>query len=267
MKTEKSESARMDATLIEKVRTACRAVAERATRVHISYDSIPAYAAFLAQEPFMRPLPDPNSHHIGDPHDMVAFFLTLGTINFGSGYFPHLRKRTGMSGYFTVAGALKDYYRDHGAFSAQTLSQLTPDQCAKIFGQDLRKTAIRDLMRLFSTALNDLGRYLLDHFDGSFVGLVETAGSSAEKLVQILVGMPYFNDVGSYGGLQVPLYKRAQLTAADLYLSFHGKGLGRFDDMDRLTIFADNLVPHVLRIDEILDYQEDLADHIDRGEP
>ena len=38
-------------------------------------------------------------------------------------------------------------------------------------------------------------------------------------------------------------YKRAQIVASDLALA----GVAEFDDLDRLTIFADNLVPHVLR--------------------
>jgi hypothetical protein len=119
-------------------------------------------------------------------------------------------------------------------------------------------------MGLFATALNDLGRYLLNRFDGSFVGLVQTAGSSAERLVRLLTQMPYFNDVESYGELQVPFYKRAQLTAADLNIAFCGQGLGDFTDLDRLTIFADNLVPHVLRTDGILLYSDDLAVRIQR---
>ena len=38
-------------------------------------------------------------------------------------------------------------------------------------------------------------------------------------------------------------YKRAQITGSDLALA----GVASFADIDRLTIFADNLVPHVLR--------------------
>jgi hypothetical protein len=34
-----------------------------------------------------------------------------------------------------------------------------------------------------------------------------------------------------------------------------------------LTIFADNLVPHVLRLDGVLVYDEGLAERIDREEP
>jgi Potential Queuosine, Q, salvage protein family len=42
--------------------------------------------------------------------------------------------------------------------------------------------------------------------------------------------------------------------------------VAEFDDLDRLTIFADNLVPHVLRVDGVLRYDERLAAHIDSGE-
>jgi hypothetical protein len=38
-----------------------------------------------------------------------------------------------------------------------------------------------------------------------------------------------------------------------------------FHDLGRLTIFADNLVPHVLRVDGVLRYHPDLAAHIDAG--
>jgi hypothetical protein len=252
--------------LTEQVRTACKAVTERATHVQINYDRIVSYATSLPLEQTMRPELDASRHYLGHGADTVAFLLTLDTINFGSGYFPHLRKRPGMSGYFTVASSLNDYYKNHGPLSAEVLIRLTVEDCLKIFNQDPHNDPIRELMQFFAIALNDLGRYLLDRFDGDFVRLVETAGSSAERLAQLLIEMPYFNDVEPYNGLTVPFYKRAQLMAADLHLVFDGKGLGQFYDLDRLTIFADNLVPHVLRIDGILRYTETLANRIDTEE-
>ena len=64
----------------------------------------------------------------------------------------------------------------------------------------------------------------------------------------------------------MPFYKRAQLMAADLWVAFGGRGPGRFHDLERLTIFADNLVPHVLRVDGVLRYERRLAERIDAGE-
>jgi hypothetical protein len=63
--------------------------------------------------------------------------------------------------------------------------------------------------------------------------------------------MPFFDDRG--------FYKRAQITPQDLQLG----GIADFHDIDRLTIFADNLVPHVLRTDGVLNYHPDLAAAID----
>jgi hypothetical protein len=121
-------------------------------------------------------------------------------------------------------------------------------------------------MELFTTALRDFGRYVSERFGGSFVQLALAAEGSAERLIALLRAMPYFEDVADYGGLRVPFYKRAQLAAADLALALNAEGPGHFSDLDRLTIFADNLVPHVLRTDGVLVYQESLARQIDSGD-
>ena len=71
-------------------------------------------------------------------------------------------------------------------------------------------------MGLFAQALNDLGDYAEKNFDGDLCKLVESAKNSCEKLASILSGMPFFRDVQQYKGFEVPFFKRAQLTAADL---------------------------------------------------
>ena len=43
-------------------------------------------------------------------------------------------------------------------------------------------------------------------------------------------------------------------------------GVADFYDLNDLTIFADNLVPHVLRVDGVLAYDPDLSARIDREE-
>jgi len=257
---------KMSGNLFDEVRSACQTVAERATQVRIDYDRLASYAAALPLEEVARPTIDPTCHYIGHGEKTLSFFVVLDTINFGSGYFPHLRKRPGMSGYFTIASFLTDHYKRNGPFSAQALVGLTTSDCARIFVQDLANPPIRELMKHFAHALNDLGRFLLDRFSGSFPSLIEETDSSAERLVRLLCAMPYFNDVEPYHGVDVPFYKRAQLMASDLALAFEGVGPGRFHDLDRLTIFADNLVPHVLRIDRVLSYQDKLAARIDQGE-
>ncbi|MEA2364803.1 MAG: hypothetical protein QOI32_315, partial [Thermoleophilaceae bacterium] len=85
--------------------------------------------------------------------------------------------------------------------------------------------------------------------------VVEEAGGSAERLAAMLAaGMPFYDDVG--------FWKRAQITPNDLALA----GIVEFSDLDELTIFADNLVPHVLRMDGVLRYEPELAARIVAGE-
>ena len=195
----------------EDIRRACKEVAANATRVHINYDHLPAYAASLPVQMAVPSELDPGYHYLGKEEKTVAFLLTLDSINFGSGYFPHLRKRPGMSGYFSIASSLNDVYKSHGCLSAADLDRITVEKCTRIFGQDPANQIIRELMQHFATALNDLGRYLLDGFKGNFIALVESAELSAGRLVWLLNKMPYFNDVGLYKGIEVPFYMRWSL--------------------------------------------------------
>jgi hypothetical protein len=252
--------------VLDEVRAACAEVAARARFVRIDEGRIAAYAAGLPLERIEHPEHDPEAHYLGHGDDTAAFFLTLDAVNFGSGYFPQLRKRPGRSGYFTVATALTEHFAAHGSIPAERLAAATAEECAVIFGQDPANAGAYELMGLFARAWRDLGRFLLEGYGGRFLGPVEAAGGSAETLVGLLARMPLFADVADYGGLRVPLYKRAQITAADLWTAFSGQGAGRFTDLDRLTIFADNLVPHVLRIDGVLRYDAGLAARIDAEE-
>src|SRR4051794_8630064 len=122
-------------TLFDNIRAACAAVAARAHAVRVVEERIPAYGAQLPLDQIAAPEHDAPTHYLGHGDHTLAFFLTLDAINFGSGYFPSLRKRPGMSGYFTIASSLNDYYRQHGPLTAKELAELTPEACAHIFGQ------------------------------------------------------------------------------------------------------------------------------------
>ena len=45
---------------------------------------------------------------------LAAFWLTLDAINFGSGWFPTLRKRAGRSGYSTIAAGVRERFERAG---------------------------------------------------------------------------------------------------------------------------------------------------------
>ena len=240
--------------LLDEVRAHAAAVAGSARFVWIQYERLDAYATSLPLAQAHAPELDPATHYLGEPEATLAYVVTLDAINFGSGYFPHVQKRPGLSGYFTVASSLKDLFEAHGPPSPAELQATTPTDCARVFGQSLEHPVVAELMSLFARALNDLGGYVAARFDASFRQLVDAANGSAETLATHLAQMPFYADRG--------FYKRAQLTAADLSTA----GVAELSDLDRLTIFADNLVPHVLRVDGVLRYEPGLLERINREE-
>ncbi len=238
----------------------------RAEFISIDTRALQELASELVRTDPAAPSSDPAHHRLGDDESTLAYVLTLNAINFGSGWFPVLRKPPGLSGYFTVATALRRQFESHGPWDAEALERLTPDDCARVLGQDPDCAEVAELMRLYAQALGDLGRFLAKRFGGRFAGPVEEARGRAARLVEILAEMPLFRDVAAYRGIEVPFYKRAQITAADLACAFAERGAGRFHDLGRLTAFADNLVPHVLRHLGVLRYDPELARRIDAGE-
>jgi hypothetical protein len=239
------------------VRGACARIAREALYVRVEDERIEAYARTLAPAFATTPMMlDPDLHYVEPEHDpegTAAFILTLDSVNFGSGWFPEIFGPT-ASGYAATAGRLSTHFRQHGALSAERLAALDTDDVLALFGLDPANPAAVELAGLYASALGDLGHFVGEAYGGRFLDLVAAAEGSAERLVSILWRMPLFEDS--------PFYKRAQITAADLALS----GVAAFTDLGRLTAFADNLLPHVLRHDEILTYAPELAERIDRAE-
>jgi Queuosine salvage protein len=236
-------------TLTDDVRAACAHVAASARHVRIVEPAVAGYAATLPAEG--PPAPD-----LGDASDeaRAAFSLTLNAINFGSGWFPTLRKAAGMSGFRTVEAGV----RAHGPWSANALAAMTPERIAAAVGQDPG----HELMGHFARHLRELGERVRDAHGGAFLALARSGDGSAVRLASYLGSWPTWRDVSVYDGYAVPLFKRAQLAAADLALA----GIAPADDLPALTLFADNLVPHVLRIDGVLEFDAGLVARIDAEE-
>src|SRR5690606_16865368 len=255
-----------DRTEFDRIRTACATVAGRAGHVTIDLDALDRLAGTIAPE---EPPLLPEERPAGDEEAMAMEVLAWNAVNFGSGWFPVLRKREGLSGARSLAEALADHVAEHGPPTAEWLCGVDVATCAAIFGQP-HPGPVDDLLALFARAWHDLGALLAEHHGGSAAALVRAAEGSADRLVTPLGPMPLAADVARYGEegdeLEVPFYKRAQITVSHLVRAFGGEGLGRFEDADRLTAFADNLVPHVLRMAGVLVYDDDLAGRIERGE-
>lgn len=226
--------------LTDHVREYCATVAQTATSVVI----VPERLQHVAPA---TPGPPTAEHHLveGSREELARYVLCLTTINFGSGWWPTINKREGMSGYYTMATGLTERFRGEGGWTNDELRRVTSTELAEIF----RQSPGHELMSLYSDALRQLGRWLGHR---TACQTIDEAAGSAETLAEELaVGMAFYDDRG--------FYKRAQLAGAELQRF----GVAEFRDLDRLTLFADNLVPHVLRVDGVLAYSPTLARHID----
>jgi Queuosine salvage protein len=239
--------------LVDDIRAACARVAARARHVGIARDAIPAYARSLdsAQAP---DAPDPDTHFVGGSlEDRAAYTITLDAINFGSGWFPTLHKRGGRSGYLTVAAGLRDRFIKLGPWRPRDLARVEAPEIAAWLGED----PTHELMGLFAASLRELGERLGRH---GYLAIARADG--AVDLAERMARWPTWRDVSVHDGEEVPFFKRAQILAADLVLA----GVADYPDLDRLTMFADNLVPHVLRLDGVLRFDPGLVERIARGE-
>lgn len=174
---------------------------------------------------------DPGLHRLDAPRDeVVRYVLVLDAVNFGSGWFDELGT-------------------DTNALTRRLSGLGTPWTCAELRGLEVAEVADalglpRDhaLTRHYADALRALGAWLREPLE---------LGASAQAFAARL---PFACDPG--------FHKRPQIAANDLQLA----GVADFGDIDRLTVFADNLLPHVLRTDGVLAYAPELAARIDAGE-
>jgi len=156
-----------------------------------------------------------------------------------------------------MAAGVTNRFESAGAWTADELQAMDAKTIAVVVGQDPQ----HPLMPQFAAALRDVGNHISADHGGRFLNPAEEA-ASIPALAETFAAWTSFADVSTYEGRAIPFYKRAQLAAADL----HRASVGDLPDLDRLTAFADNLVPHVFRVDGILHLDPDLTARIEAGE-
>jgi len=221
--------------------------------VRIDEGAIAEYAAGLSTPGDEDPLPFAG----GDPETAAAFAICMNAINFGSGWWPTIHKRPGHSGYATMAAGVTDHFTGEGPWSVEELRAMDAKTIAAVVRQDPE----HPLMEQFGGVLRDVGVHIEREYNGRFRGPAK-ASADIPDLASTFATWDAFADTSRYDGREIPFFKRAQLAAADL----HRARIADLPGLDRLTAFADNLVPHVLRVDDILQLDPDLTARIEAEE-
>ena len=241
-----------------------RRVADRARLVRIDADAVARLAARLAATPVVVPDWRVWPHWWGDVEHSATYVLVLDALNFCFWGDPKWRVvfegRT-VDGYWALAASLRRAIEEGvPILDPAALAHVDESTVRRVFRGESEIPLVAERI----ANLREVGRGLLQ-VGGPFSTLVARAEHSAAQLVQEVVArFPSFDDVAEYEGEPVRLYKRAQILVSDLYGAFEGRGIGRFDDLDTLTAFADYKVPQILRAEGVLVYRPELAERIDQ---
>jgi Potential Queuosine, Q, salvage protein family len=241
----------------------------RASRdVSIDHDRLAEHAGWLAWEElpppaFLLPFPLEVSRD-----EIVDFVLTATSVNFAFTDF-----ETGVRWEVEEGGrAFADADGMHLCLQRALregvpvtdggwLASVSEDDLRRIFrGGKAELQLLGERARIW----REVGEVLVDRYDGRFSNVFAAAGSCSELLELLTREFPRFDDTAQYNDAEVRFWKLAQLSVWILEAALPD-GTG-FADLDRLTAFADYIVPAALRVLGITRYSEELEAAIRAGQ-
>lgn len=234
------------------------------------------HAQWMAQEPLSyRPGAAEFVRSDATPESEAEFAMVVSLLNFAFTDFAtsvkftaHYRGRD----WSDSEGLMVSLHRalDEGipVTSASYLAEVTVDDLKKVFAGNIEMPMLAERAQI----LNDASRVLLERYDGSWSNFLDDCGpllfDGGRGAVERLVSeFPRFDDVVDYHGHHARLYKLAQLTFWGLHGQFAASGRFSYQDIERITAFADYIVPLGLRVMGILEYTPEIEAMLNRGVP
>jgi len=139
------------------------------------------------------------------------------------------------------------------------LARITRAELNKVFEGNIQMPMLDEKLEV----LHQVGKVLAEKYNGRFHTFVNSCSpklyDDGNGLIDRLVTkFPRFNDVSMLDGHEVKFYKLAQLGVWMLYATLHREGKFRLDDPQKMTAFADYIVPAALRLHGITSYSDKL---------
>lgn len=214
----------------------------------------------------------------------VNFHIVLHLFNFAHGYRHSLHAVRGAGAWQTMKRGL-EVLQQHssGMITASMLANLSREQIVDIFdlgaGSDSKIVApvLEPLVKIVMAVANNSGRRLMELNMPNFATFAyshcrhpQSGALSASWLVQQLATFPAFDDRRvDRNGKETLFLKKAQLAVAELYqrVSTRNAANFNFQDINRLTVVCDNVLPCVLRALGVLILPDELQSKIDSRQP
>lgn len=243
-------------------------VVEKSKHVRINQKAILKFAKTVTAKDFDKS--EYNSETIienGSEEEQVAYSIVYNSLNFcywGQPKWTITINGENYDGSFGMLRALKrGLEKGHQLLDSNYLASLPEEDLRNTFAGNTEIPLFSERLRL----LRNLGQIVTKKFNSSFLNIVKRGKFDSIKIVETLAkNFPkIFDDTASYHGQKVVFHKRAQLVPAHLVdLEKLGLISEKITNYDQLTAFADYKVPQILRKFNIVEYDKELANKIDK---
>jgi Potential Queuosine, Q, salvage protein family len=248
-----------------------RYAVESSRDVRTNYDKVVEVASWMAYEELAMPeFALPFGVAQGDTNEAIDFILVADSIDTAFTDFALHEK-------FQVDYAGKHWSDSEAEFAC--LKRAMDDGVPILDGRYLTKMTRAELDKIFTgnitmpmlgeklAVLHEVGTVLAEKYDGRFHKFVRSCSprlyDKGNGLIERMVKeFPRFNDVSWLDGHEIKFYKLAQLGVWMIYATLHSAGKFRLDDPEKMTAFADYIVPVALRLHGITRYSEKLEQAI-----
>jgi len=242
-------------------------VIEHSRDVHTNVDRVREVAGWMAYEEL--PMPDyqlPFGIGQGSPDDIIDFVMTADAVDTAfTDFSNHTKFQVDYAGrHWSDSDALFACMKramDNGIpiLDGKYLAQVSRPDMQKIFAGNIEIPMLDEKMEVW----HQVGAVLAANYNGRFHNFVRSCPprlyDNGKGLIDRMVKeFPRFNDVSQYDGQTIKIYKLPQLGIWITYSALRKSGQFPLEDIDRMTAFADYIVPVGLRLMGITSYSDKL---------
>lgn len=262
------------------VRESAQFILENSKLVHLGSDESYEKTAKIVQPLIDSWKPDSWSAnglhpaHLNDHKAKVSWIFVIDTLNYafwkppGKPLFTVKYNGKNYTGYMSLCAAIRRALDDGiPILDPHFWIKATIDDLEKIFKSET-ETPISLIDKRLET-MREASNFIINNFNGSTYDMIASVHNSAVRLVNLIAdNLSSYNDRAEFHGKKVSFLKRAQIFAADIHYGFIGDNdsVCHFDDIDKLTMFADYRVPQVLQYLNLLKFSDELTETL-RNKP
>jgi hypothetical protein len=240
---------------------------ESSRDVQTHYHKIVEVASWMAYEEL--PMPEftlPFGVGQGDANEAIDFILVANSIDTAfTDFSSHVKFQVDYAGQHwsdsEAEFACIKRAVDNGVpfLDGNYLARITRPELNGVFEGNIEMPMLDEKLEV----LHQVGKVLAQKYEGRFHNFVKACSpklyDNGNGLIERLVAeFPRFNDVSQLDGHEIKFYKLAQLGIWMLYATLHASAKFRLDDPQKMTAFADYIVPVALRLHGITSYSDRL---------